>query len=228
MKNNNSTSRHVIILLLSTLLILFLLFPEIIYTNQKFILHSKTISQYENKYGSQVRLQLNEWVDMINNVKGNELEILKYVNEFFNKMTFLDDIIHWKNDDYWATPADFIASGAGDCEDFSISKFYTLIKMGIPEEKLTLTYVKSLTLNQAHMVVTYYPSKGGQPLILDNIDKKIRPSVERKDLMPIYSVNGKGLWIAKQQGKGKFVGDGSNLQKWNELIAKVESEELGN
>ena len=122
MKNNNSTSRHVIILLLSTLLILFLLFPEIIYTNQKFILHSKTISQYENKYGSQVRLQLNEWVDMINNVKGNELEILKYVNEFFNKMTFLDDIIHWKKDDYWATPAEFIASGAGDCEDFSISK----------------------------------------------------------------------------------------------------------
>ena len=100
--------------------------------------------------------------------------------------------------------------------------------MGVPEEKLTLTYVKALTLNQAHMVVTYYPSKGGQPLILDNIDKTIKPSSQRTDLLPVYSINGTGLWIAKQRGKGKLVGDGSNLQKWNELLVKIEDDELGN
>lgn len=206
----------------------FLFLPDTIYTNQKFILSEKTIKKYEAQYGSHVRQKLNRWVALIHSAQKNELETLQQVNAFFNQITFLDDSIHWKQADYWASPAEFIASGAGDCEDFSISKFYTLIKMGIPEEKLTLTYVKSLTLNQAHMVVTYYPAKGGQPLVLDNIDKKIRPSLERKDLMPVYSVNGKGLWIAKQHGKGKFVGDGSNLQKWNELIAKVESEESGN
>ena len=121
---------------------------------------------------------------------------------------------------------EFIASGAGDCEDFSIAKYYTLIKMGVPEEKLTLTYVKALTLNQAHMVVTYYPAKGGQPLILDNIEKAIKPSAQRTDLLPVYSINGTGLWIAKQRGKGKRVGDGSNLQKWNELLSKIEDDEL--
>lgn len=205
-----------------------ILTPEVLHTNQKFILHEKTISKYENKYGSGVRQKLNRWIELIHSEQKNELDTLQRVNNFFNQITFLDDIIHWKQEDYWASPAEFIASGAGDCEDFSISKFYTLIKMGVPEEKLTLTYVKSLTLNQAHMVVTYYPSRGRQPLVLDNIDKRIRPSLERKDLLPVYSVNGKGLWIAKQHGKGKFVGDGSNLQKWNELIAKVESEELGN
>ena len=226
--NKIKISGHNTIISVSILLTLSLLIPKFIYTNQNFILNEKTINKYERKYGSMVRLKLEEWVNIINESKGNELETLKYVNDFFNRMTFIDDIIHWKKVDYWATPAEFIASGAGDCEDFSISKFYTLIKMGIPEDKLTLTYVKSLTLNQAHMVVTYYPSKGGQPLVLDNIDKRILPSIERKDLMPVYSVNGKGLWIAKQQGKGKFVGDGSNLQKWNELISKVESEELGN
>ena len=201
---------------------------EFLYTNQKFVLHEKTISRYESRYGHDVRKKLNNWVNLMQSKQNNELETLQRVNDFFNQITFVDDIIHWKQKDYWASPAEFIASGAGDCEDFSISKFYTLIKMGVPEEKLTLTYVKSLTLNQAHMVVTYYPSKGGQPLVLDNIDKKIRSSLERKDLLPVYSVNGKGLWIAKQHGKGKFVGDGRNLQKWNELIAKIASEESGN
>lgn len=96
--------------------------------------------------------------------------------------------------------------------------------MGISEEKLTLTYTKSITLNQAHMVLTYYPSASAQPLILDNIDKQIKPSIQRKDLLPVYSLNGTGLWIAKQRGKGKLVGDGSNLKKWNELISKLEKE----
>ena len=217
-----------IIILLLFLSIYHLFAAELLYTNQKFVLHEKTISRYESRYGHDVRKKLNNWVNLMQSKQNNELETLQRVNDFFNQITFVDDIIHWKQKDYWASPAEFIASGAGDCEDFSISKFYTLIKMGVPEEKLTLTYVKSLTLNQAHMVVTYYPSKGGQPLVLDNIDKKIRSSLERKDLLPVSSVNGKGLWIAKQHGKGKFVGDGRNLQKWNELIAKIASEESGN
>lgn len=226
MKRISGKKRIIILLLFLSIYHLFA--AEFLYTNQKFVLHEKTISRYESRYGHDVRKKLNNWVNLMQSKQNNELETLQRVNDFFNQITFVDDIIHWKQKDYWASPAEFIASGAGDCEDFSISKFYTLIKMGVPEEKLTLTYVKSLTLNQAHMVVTYYPSKGGQPLVLDNIDKKIRSSLERKDLLPVYSVNGKGLWIAKQHGKGKFVGDGRNLQKWNELIAKIASEESGN
>ena len=195
-------------------------------SEKKYILNNKTIHKYEKKYGAKIKDEFHLLLDMVNRSTNNEIEKIRIVNVFFNRYKFFDDIIHWKKEDYWATPTEFIASGAGDCEDFSISKYYTLIKMGVPEEKLTLTYVKSLQLNQAHMVVSYYPSKNEQPLILDNLDKAIKPSVQRKDLLPVYSVNGSGLWIAKQEGRGKLVGDGRNLQKWTDLSERINQDDL--
>lgn len=195
------------------------------YTRSIFTVNQELVNRYQKQYGPGASERITKWIELINNnYDADELKKLEIVNDFFNKLKFIDDIIHWKQEDYWATPAEFLASGAGDCEDFAISKSYTLIKMGVSEKKLTLTYTKSITLNQAHMVLTYYPSTSAQPLILDNIDKKIKPSMQRTDLLPVYSLNGTGLWIAKQRGKGKLVGDGSNLKKWNELISKLEKE----
>jgi len=211
------------------IILFFFIFPlhtyKDAYTRSIFTINQSLVKRYEKQYGPGASERLTQWIELINNnYNEDDLKKLKIVNDFFNKLKFIDDIIHWKQEDYWATPAEFLSSGAGDCEDFAISKFYTLIKMGISEEKLTLTYTKSITLNQAHMVLTYYPSASAQPLILDNIDKQIKPSLQRKDLLPVYSLNGTGLWIAKQRGKGKLVGDGSNLKKWNELISKLEKE----
>jgi predicted transglutaminase-like cysteine proteinase len=195
------------------------------YTRSIFTVNQELVNRYQKQYGPGASERITKWIELINNnYDADELKKLEIVNDFFNKLKFIDDIIHWKQEDCWATPAEFLASGAGDCEDFAISKFYTLIKMDVSEKKLTLTYTKSITLNQAHMVLTYYPSTSAQPLILDNIDKKIKPSMQRTDLLPVYSLNGTGLWIAKQRGKGKLVGDGSNLKKWNELISKLEKE----
>ncbi|HRZ78172.1 MAG TPA: transglutaminase-like cysteine peptidase, partial [Bacteroidales bacterium] len=76
--------------------------------------------------------------------------------------------------DYWATPTEFIARGAGDCEDFAIAKYATLKAMGMDVAKLRITYVKSLTLDQAHMVLAYYPTPDAEPLILDNLNRLIK------------------------------------------------------
>jgi predicted transglutaminase-like cysteine proteinase len=44
---------------------------------------------------------------------------MRLVNHFFNKkITFVDDIAHWKEKDYRATPFEFIGTRGGDCEDF--------------------------------------------------------------------------------------------------------------
>ena len=112
----------------------------------------------------------------------------------------------------------------GDCEDFAIAKYFTLLDLGIDEHKLTLTYVKALKLNQAHMVLTYYPSPKAEPLVLDNLVEAILPSSERTDLLPVYSLNGSGLWLARQRGRGKMVGDSSRLQRWQEMLARMTKE----
>ncbi|WP_269459990.1 transglutaminase-like cysteine peptidase [Vibrio rumoiensis] len=92
----------------------------------------------------------------------------------------------------------FLNAGGGDCEDFSIAKYYTLRELGVDDEKLRLIYVKSLTLNQFHMVVAYYETPSSMPLILDNIDGEIKPASQRSDLVPVYSFNATNLWITKE------------------------------
>jgi len=191
-------------------------------TRLNFSLDEETLSQAEKEYGPGARKRLEAWVRLINEDQStSDLEKLEKVNSFFNQLQFVDDILHWKQNDYWATPIELLASGGGDCEDFSIGKYFTLKGMGVPEEKLNMTYVKALRLNQAHMVITYYESPGAEPLVLDNLNKQIKPASQRKDLLPVYSFNGTNLWIAKQRGKGKMVGSSERLGQWKNLLERM-------
>lgn len=124
------------------------------------------------------------------------------VNDFFNKrIHFSEDIILWKQDDYWATPLETMGVRAGDCEDFTIAKYMSLIELGIPSDQLRLIYVRAKVLQgpkvsiRPHMVLGYYSSPASQPLILDNLVTKIESANVRTDLTPIYSFNREGLWV---------------------------------
>ncbi len=181
------------------------------------------IAETEQRYGARAADRLRQWQELVNeNQDMDEDDKLELVNDFFNRVRFIDDIIHWKKKDYWATPVEMLATDAGDCEDYSIAKYFTLKALGVPESKLYITYVKALRYNQAHMVLTYFESPRSVPLVLDNINKRILKATSRKDLVPVYSFNGDGLWLAKQRGKGKSVKGGtSKLKKWNELLNRI-------
>lgn len=84
-----------------------------------------------------------------------------------------------------------------------------------------MTYVKAWRINQAHMVVAYYPTPEAEPLVLDNLVKSIQPASKRKDLLPVYSFNGSGLWLAKQRGRGQMVGGSERLGVWQDLLARM-------
>ncbi|NTS75628.1 transglutaminase-like cysteine peptidase [Catenovulum sp. SM1970] len=152
----------------------------------------------------------------------DELEQIKRVNQFFNFFEFTTDQQLWQQNDYWATPIEFIGEKAGDCEDFSIAKYFTLIELGMPVEKLRLTYVKALSLNQFHMVLAYYPKPSAMPLILDNIDGEIKPASARKDLVPVFSFNAQKLWLNKQKGRGQLVGSSQQLDSWSDLTSRYQ------
>ena len=193
-----------------------------IINGQSFHLDTEFLDKAEQKYGKSARLRLVAWEDLI--ISGNsqtDLEKLENVNQFFNQMEFVDDIDHWGEKDYWATPIEFLGTQGGDCEDFTIAKYFTLKAMGVEEEKLNLTYVKALTYNVHHMVLTYFSTPASEPLVLDNIVTDINASSQRKDLLPIYSFNGTGLWLAKQRGRGKLAGSSSRLQRWQDLVQRM-------
>jgi predicted transglutaminase-like cysteine proteinase len=199
-----------------------------IINGQNFRLDSELLSKAEQKYGKSARLRLVAWENLIiTDNSQTELEKLEKVNQFFNQMEFVEDIDHWGNKDYWATPIEFLGTQGGDCEDFTIAKYFTLKAMGIEEEKLNLTYVKALTYNVHHMVLTYFSTPGSEPLVLDNIVADIKPASQRRDLLPIYSFNGTGLWLAKQRGRGKLAGSSSRLKRWQDLVQRMSKDNLG-
>lgn len=206
------------------LVILFLtLFSSHVIAKQVINVDQPTLEKMEKQYGSDALKRIEEWQSLVTtDDSNNDLEKLKKVNDYFNNnIQFVNDIDHWKKDDYWATPVETLCSQAGDCEDFSIAKYFTLKALGVSEEKLLITYVKALQLNQAHMVLTYYEKPGAIPLVLDNLNGEILPATERTDLLPVYSFNGGGLWTAKQRGKGKFIGGSDKVKLWKDLESRM-------
>ncbi len=181
------------------------------------------LDRIEHKYGADARRRFVDWQNLMETGKAlPELDKLQRVNDFFNQnIKFVSDLALWLKEDYWATPAELLAQGAGDCEDFSIAKYFTLVEMGVDESRLRITYVKALELNQAHMVLTYFESPQSVPLVLDNLKPAISRATERSDLQPVYSFNGSGLWLAKEKGSGKQVGDAERLNPWTDLKRRM-------
>ncbi|MDD3481877.1 transglutaminase-like cysteine peptidase [Azovibrio restrictus] len=164
---------------------------------------------------------LRDWQQLLNS-GASEQEKLKLVNSFFNRnIQFDDDQNIWNQSDYWATPLETIGKGRGDCEDFALAKYYSLLHMGIPMNRLRLIYVKARqgNLQQAHMVLAYYPQPNATPLVLDNLDPSIKNASQRPDLTPVFSFNGEGLW----QGTGNKAAN-SKFSRWQELQMRARSE----
>ena len=174
------------------------------------------------KYGAGARQRLIQWERLTNAHRNDrERDKLTLVNNFFNQMKFVDDLTHWGKEDYWATPVEFLASNGGDCEDFSIAKYLTLKALGVPDDKMRITYVKALDFNQAHMVLAYYPTPAADPLILDNLKPAILPASKRTDLAPVYSFNGEGLWLNKINGALERIGTPGKLSHWVDLNRRL-------
>lgn len=181
------------------------------------------IRQYVLRFGQAAQERLLDWQHFLKTLATEapaerKPEPLTTVNRYFNHVRFLSDYEHWGVEDYWATPVEFIASDGGDCEDFSIAKYYALKELGVPIARLRLIYVKSSKLKQAHMVLAYYSTPEVEPLILDSLDDEVRPASQRPDLIPVYSFNDEDVIIA---GRGS-VGSPSQIRMWRELTQRLE------
>ena len=194
---------------------------------QKQILFTeKKLAQIEKKYGKKNTKRFYAWRKLVQQHQNkSEQEKLKLVNDFFNsQIRWVSDKKLWKQTDYWATPIETLLKKAGDCEDFTIAKYFTLLALGVPVKRLQITYVKALKFNQAHMVLTYVKTKRSEPLVLDNINKKILKGSKRKDLKPVYSFNGEGMWLAGSKKTGKKVGSSSRIRLWTDLNKRMKKE----
>lgn len=184
------------------------------------------ITNVGKKYGQAAASRVQKWREvLLSDTHVDEARKLELVNRFFNTLPFVSDMEHWGKLDYWATPIEFLETNGGDCEDFAIAKYLTLREIGVPSERLRITYVKAMTLNQAHMVLTYYPTSDAEPYVLDNLQPDIKPASQRQDLIPVYSFNGDNLWLAKElTGRGQLVGEAERISLWRDLLMRMKLE----
>lgn len=181
------------------------------------------------RYGDTGVTSVTDWLHLIDLARDQPVEVrLDRANQFFNTRTmFQSDVQIWQSQDYWATPLETLGRGKGDCEDFAIAKYVSLVALGIPQDHLRLIYVRAQVPGQptqAHMVLGYYPDLNGEPQILDNLVGSIQWASARQDLVPVFSFNAEGLWA----GGTKAASDPTaRLSRWRELLERLRSEGIG-
>jgi predicted transglutaminase-like cysteine proteinase len=189
---------------------------------------AETVAQ---RWGAEGTNRLKSWKGMLqegSRPDSSELERLKLVNTFFNKnIRFGTDPEVWGQEDYWATPLETLGRGSGDCEDFAIAKYFSLLALGVPESKLRFVYVRALLQQgqalrvEPHMVLAYYKSPGAEPLVLDNLASIIAIASQRSDLTPVYSFNQEGYFNGVLR---TALSKGTRLSRWEDLLLRVTSE----
>jgi len=190
----------------------------------------RMLQQAGQRYGEAGTASVMAWRDLLSRAGGQaDAAKLRQVNDFFNRrIRFGEDIDIWGKQDFWATPLEVLGRSQGDCEDFAIAKYATLKLLGIPAEKLRLTYVKARiggpqsTLVQAHMVLSYYPAPDDEPLVLDNLISDIRPASRRADLTTIFGFNAEGLWVGG--GTPRATSAPQRFSKWQSVLARMREE----
>ena len=160
-------------------------------------------------------------------LRGSEAMLqLRAVNQYVNRrIVFATDQEAWGEVDYWASPLEALRKGRGDCEDYAIAKYFSLLAAGMPASRLRLVYVRARLDDgevQAHMVLAYQPPDGGEVLVLDNLVEEVLPTTQRSDLSPVFSFNSEGLW---QGLSATSAGDPSaRLSRWREVMRKARAE----
>ena len=136
------------------------------------------------------------WKDFIADLKGQDLNTqLKEVNRAFNAHRYILDIKNWGEEDYWATPYQFLKKH-GDCEDYAISKYFTLKALGVPVEDMRVVALQDQNLNLGHAVLVVYV--GDQPMMLDNQIASVVPANSIKHYNPVFSINEAGWWLHRR------------------------------
>jgi predicted transglutaminase-like cysteine proteinase len=122
----------------------------------------------------------------------NAVQQLRLVNSYFNSKPYEDDFQLFGVDDRWQFAEEFVRHG-GDCEDFVIAKYRTLIAAGFPERDLRIVLVDDRVTRTEHAVLA--AKVGSAILILDNqrVDLKLESQVTT--YRPLYAFNRQDVYF---------------------------------
>lgn len=136
---------------------------------------------------------LQRWRKFLDGIKKQPVrDQIEKVNAFMNKRQYIIDPINYGKRDYWATPKQFFNKN-GDCEDYAISKYISLLHLGFSAQNMRIVILQDLNIKVAHAILVVYLN--GEALVLDNQIAQVVNANRIRHYKPIYSINHTNWWL---------------------------------
>lgn len=154
---------------------------------------TSVMPRYEREKANCTSEDCQKWEALLTELKGKTVEEqMRAVNDFFNAVTYIEDTDNFGMADYWQTPHEFMKQG-GDCEDYAISKYISLKRLGVSESSMRIIIVQDNNLGGImHAVLEV--RVGGNRYLLDNQAKTVTNQADIFHYRPIYAINAQAWW----------------------------------
>ena len=144
------------------------------------------------------RCHMREWLKFLNTIsKLPKDQQVARVNRFANTREYVLDLQNYGLEDYWAIPREFLFNG-GDCEDYAITKFFSLRWLGFPLSEMRIVVLQDTNLRVPHAVLAL--ARDGDILILDNQVEEVLSHRSIVHYAPVYSINDRHWWLHTPDG----------------------------
>ena len=150
------------------------------------------------RYGEQCRprngrCHVQEWRAQMNQLRSQDpMRQMQAINQWMNRIRYVEDIVNYGMVDYWATPLEFLGHD-GDCEDFAIAKYISLRELGFSMNDMRILVLNDLNLRIPHAILIVYLN--GRAFVLDNQIAQVVPTDVIRHYQPIFSINEEAWWL---------------------------------
>jgi predicted transglutaminase-like cysteine proteinase len=139
------------------------------------------------------RCHLNDWLAFLDTLRERPRgEQLAAVNRYANQKRYILDIDNYGAEDYWAVAREFLYND-GDCEDYAITKLFSLRWLDFSPAELRIVVLQDTNLRVPHAVLAV--ADQDDILILDNQIQEVVSHQAIVHYLPVYSINEQHWWI---------------------------------
>lgn len=136
---------------------------------------------------------MRDWLAFLEGLRGKtRLQQMDAVNRYANRKRYVLDIDNYGVEDYWAVPREFLYND-GDCEDYAITKLFSLRWLGFPADDLRLVVLQDTNLRVPHAVLAV--AEKGDIMILDNQIEEVVSQHAIVHYAPVYAINEHHWWL---------------------------------
>lgn len=136
---------------------------------------------------------LREWQVFLDSIRKEPFATqLQRINDYANQKRYVLDLDNYGLEDYWAVAREFLYNG-GDCEDYAITKLFSLRWLGVQTDRLRVVVLQDTNLRIPHAVLAVYADN--DILILDNQTRQVVSHRDIVHYVPVYSINENRWWI---------------------------------